>query len=81
MVGTVDQMVTCSSWMSANAASGVKRPSIITSFSPPSRPTTKVEWQPDTWNNGEVKSAVGGAAGADGVGSPNRSGTQPVAGK
>ena len=28
----------------------------MTSFSPASRPTTRVEWQPDTWNSGDVNS-------------------------
>ncbi len=32
----------------------MKRPSGITSLSPASKPTTRVEWQPDTWNRGEV---------------------------
>ena len=55
-MGTVAHTVTLCSWMSCSATSGVKRPSGITSLRPASSPTTRVEWQPDTWNSGEVNS-------------------------
>ena len=57
-MGTVAHTVTPCSWMSSRAVSGVKRPSGITSLSPASSPTTSVEWQPDTWNSGDVNRAT-----------------------
>ena len=47
-------MVTPSSWMSCRAWSGSKRPSGMTSFTPAIIPTTRLLWQPETWNSGEV---------------------------
>ena len=41
--------------MSCSAVSGSKRPSGMTSFTPASIPTTRLQWQPDTWNSGEVR--------------------------
>ena len=40
---------------------GSNRPSGITSLTPASRPTTRLEWQPDTWNSGDVSSDTVGA--------------------
>jgi hypothetical protein len=58
MVGTVAQTVTPSSSINRRALSGSNRPSGITSLMPARVPTTRLEWQPDTWNRGEVSSAV-----------------------
>ena len=58
MVGTVAHTVTRCSWISPSASSGVKRPSGMISFRPARRPTTRVEWQPDTWKRGEVNRAT-----------------------
>jgi len=59
IVGTVAHTLTCSRSISSNAASGVKRPSIMTIRMPPINPTTRPEWQPETWKRGEVNSATG----------------------
>ena len=59
IVGTVAQIITPSSWISSNAWIGSNRPTGITSRMPAIIPTTRVEWQPDTWNSGEVNSETG----------------------
>src|SRR4051794_41104596 len=59
MVGTVAQIWTRSRWIRSNAFSGVNLPSIITARRPPSIPTTRPEWVPETWNSGEVNSETG----------------------
>ncbi len=59
MVGTVAQIITRSRSMASNAASGVNRPARITNRIPAIIPTTRPEWQPDTWNRGEVSSDTG----------------------
>ena len=55
-------MVTPWSWMSCRAVSGSNRPSGMTSFTPAIIPTTRLLWQPDTWNSGRGQEADGLAA-------------------
>ena len=56
MVGTVAHTVTWWSWIRRSTCTGSKRPSGMTILIPASSPTTRPEWQPDTWNSGEVSS-------------------------
>ena len=56
IVGTAVQIVTPSRSIVASAASGSNLPSGMTSLMPPIIPTTSVEWQPATWNKGDVNS-------------------------
>ena len=62
-------MVTPSSSISSSAVSGSNRPSIMMSRSPARRPTTRVEWQPETWNSGDVNSETFWPLGVDGISS------------
>ncbi len=71
MVGTVAHTLTFCSSMIRRASAGSNLPTGITSFRPASSPTTSVEWQPDTWNRGEVNRATVWSA------SPSREGSAP----
>src|SRR3954447_19423893 len=63
IVGTAAHTVIFSSWMRRMTSSGSNRPTGMTILMPAMSPTTRPEWQPATWNSGDVSSDAFGVDG------------------